>query len=393
MESSIAMEKNKGVSSLKRISLYLLMFSYSITATMISPMLPEIISDFSLNLSQGGLILTVQSIGGMLVISLLSFFADKVKKSRLITIGFSLYIICLYLISILPVFTVILLVFLVFGAGSRTVDTLSNAYITDLFPERKSRYLNILHSIFGVGALIGPMYARFIMDNAYGWRSVFSILGLASLPLLFLFIYSIRGIEEVKVDKVDLGKKESFLQLLKNKQLWILAIVMFFYVGHQSAVMLWTPMYLEEYIETSAFIASLALSIYWIGIIISRLSFSYFSKYKKNSFLIKWTSISAGILFFIGLLMLQQWFFIGGLFFSGILTGAFIPLVIDVGSSKYAANSGSVTAILYLALNGSIMLFPWLVGLIAENISLQWGMYLAAVLLALIFFISYFIRD
>lgn len=376
-----------------RISTYLLMFSFAMSATMISPMMPEIIKHFSIKLSQGGLILTLQSIGGILVVALAGVFADRVSKSKLILMGFFLYIVCLLLISVVPLFSILLGLSFIFGFGSRLVDTLSNAYISDLFPEKKARYLNILHSVFGIGALIGPIYTRFLLDTGFSWRHIFRFLGYISVPILIWFYFTQNG-TEIVIHKENKGKnKEKLSTLLKNKQIWFLSIVMFFYVGHQSGMMLWTPMYIETYLKGSAFLASLSLSIYWVGIIISRMTFSHITRNYKNSFLIRWTSIIGGILLFFGLYSKQTWPVIIFLAISGLLTGAFIPLLIDIASSKYPNNTGAVTSILYFSLNTSIMVFPWLVGLIAENISFQWGMLFSTFLLLIIFFFSYLIKD
>ncbi|MFP4661523.1 MAG: MFS transporter [Halanaerobiales bacterium] len=376
-----------------RLSTYLLMFSFAISATMLSPMMPEIIAHFNLKLSQGGLILTLQSIGGILVVALAGIVADKVSKSKLMVLGFFLYMICLYLLSIVPLFSFLLVLSFVFGIGSRLVDTLSNAYISDLYPELKGRYLNILHSVFGIGALVGPLYTRFLLDTGYSWRHVFRFLGYFSLPLLIIFYLTQRGRPVIKHKKGSNGEHEHLLKLLRNKQIWVLSLVMFFYVGHQAGLMLWIPMYIETYLKSSAVIASISISIYWIGMIISRMTFSHFTRNHKNSIMIRWTSIIAGLLLLVGFYSKQTWLVIVFLAVSGLLTGAFIPLLIDIASSKYPQNTGSATSILYLSLNTSVMLYPWLIGLIAENISFQWGMIFATISLLVIYFISYTIRD
>ena len=390
-QSTNIQSENTGL--LIRVSTYLLMFSFAISVTMLSPMMPEIIKQFSLKLSQGGLILTLQSIGGIIVVVLAGIFADRLSKGKLLLLGFFLYILCLFLISIAPLFSVLLGLSFIFGIGSRVVDTLSNAYISDLFPKKKRRYLNILHSIFGVGALIGPVYTRFLLDSGFSWQRIFRFLGYASLPILVLFYLSQGSKNDLKEKKNNSGEQEHLTTLLKNKQIWLLSIIMFFYVGHQSSMMLWIPMYIETYLKGSAFLASLSLSIYWVGMIISRMTFSYITRNHKNSVLIRWTSLIGGILLFIGLYSKQTWFVIIFLALSGLLTGAFIPLLIDVVSSRYPRNTGAATSILFFSLNISIMVFPWLVGLIAENISFQWGMLFATASLSIIFFFTYMMKE
>ena len=105
---------NLSKDNLLRYTIYLLMFLYALSVTMISPMMPNIISQFKLKLAEGGLILTFQSIGGLLITMLIVFLADKYKKSRILLLGFSLFVITLYLISVIPIYYMILIVFFFF---------------------------------------------------------------------------------------------------------------------------------------------------------------------------------------------------------------------------------------------------------------------------------------
>ena len=66
------------------VYLYVLMTIYAVSNTMIGPLMPRIIDEYGLRLSQGGLILTFQSIGGILAIIIGGIVADAVKKPRLI---------------------------------------------------------------------------------------------------------------------------------------------------------------------------------------------------------------------------------------------------------------------------------------------------------------------
>ncbi|NLW10897.1 MAG: MFS transporter, partial [Clostridiaceae bacterium] len=141
-------------------ALFLIMGIYAISITMIGPIMPSVIEDYQIRLSQGGLMTTAQSIGGMLAVLFVGIMAGRFKKTKLIIISFLVFGASLLLVSLSDIYAVLLVVFFVFGAGSRMADTLLNAYVSDLYNKKRGYYLNLLHMYFGIGALIGPIYVR-----------------------------------------------------------------------------------------------------------------------------------------------------------------------------------------------------------------------------------------
>ena len=164
--------------------LYALMTIYAISITMIGPMMPHIIDEYGLRLSQGGLILTFQSIGGILAIIIGGIIADAVKKPLLILASYLSFGLALFIVGYISSFPVLLVIFFIFGAGTRISDTVLNAYVSDIHTARRGVFLNLLHTFFGVGALLGPIYARYLLEQGMPWNRVFSFLGLACIFII-----------------------------------------------------------------------------------------------------------------------------------------------------------------------------------------------------------------
>ncbi|MFW6309185.1 MAG: MFS transporter [bacterium] len=386
-------QKNKKLNKLLRIGIYLLMFFFSISLTMISPMMPVIVKQFSLKLSQGGLIMTYQSIGGVLVTLLMVFIADKYKKSSIIIIGYFIYVISLFAISMAPFFRLILVLFFMFGVGTKIIDNLNNSYLAEKFPEKRGVYLNILHGVFGVGALVGPIFARYLMDIGISWELVFLILGLFSLVVLvFFIIVSRKDKKEVAVNKNG-ENGGNLLTIIKSYKAWILSIIMFLYVGNQSGLTIWLPMYMESYLKSDPFLASLSLSILWVGIIIGRFACSGLTKKYKDFFLIRWGSIIGGGILLGALLLKSPVILIFSLGLVGLFTGAIFPLIIESAAKWFPDNAGTVTSMIYLILNLSMMFFPWFIGLLADNFDFQWAFLFATGIMLAIFFITFLVKE
>lgn len=385
-------EKSIYAHKILRLSVYLLMTFYALSVTMIGPMMPVIVEQFRLKLSQGGLIMTFQSIGGLLITIVIGFIADRFRKSSLIVTGFAIYIVSLFTISLAPVYSLVLALFFLFGIGTKIVDTLTNAFLSDLYPEKKGVYLNLLHTFFGFGALAGPLFARFLMDSGLAWELIFRILSFGCIAVLIMFIVVLKNTSDIN-QKREEGQPVSLGVVLRNKNMWFLCIIMFLYVGHQSGLTVWSPMYMESFLKASPFMASLSLSIFWVGIIIGRLSCSYLSRFYTGKNLIKWGSISAGIILISGIMLTNSWVLILSLGLVGVLTGAFIPLIIDIAAGWFPHNTGAVTSMVYLTLNLGLMFFPWFIGLMAELINFQWAIMLTGIVFPVIFGFTYFIKE
>ena len=98
---------NKNI--LGRYGQYLLMFGFGLTLTMISPLISRMIEEFSLNLTQGGMINSVMGAGGMIGVILLLFVSDHVKKNLLLVFSFMLFVFSMAAISFAPGYTIVIM--------------------------------------------------------------------------------------------------------------------------------------------------------------------------------------------------------------------------------------------------------------------------------------------
>ena len=120
---------------------------------------------FRIDESRQGMILTVQSIGGIVMTILLGLYGERINKIHGIALGLGVMGVASVLIGTIPAYCRmgsgygLMLVFsLLAGLGSLTVDLLMNGVITDVFPERKNVFLPYVHAFYGVGAMLAPMY-------------------------------------------------------------------------------------------------------------------------------------------------------------------------------------------------------------------------------------------
>lgn len=385
--------ESQGKKLILLVSIYLLMMAYAFSNTMLGPLMGKMIGHYHLDLNQGALPVAFQSIGGILAIIIGGILADIYKKPNIIIIGFLLYSLGLLSVGSAPAYPLLLVSFFVIGI-SRMVDTVLNAYIADLFPEKRSRYLSLLHTCFGIGSFSGPFFVRFITDVDGSWNRPYRILSFGCLALLCFFILWIpkspkRSNSDVKREKTPGG----FKKLLTSRTMWLLCLIMILYCGHQNGVTVWLPMYMETALNASPVWASTGLSIFWLGIIAGRLGASFLPENFQGKKFIGIGSLVGGILLGLGILLKNPVILIAFSGFTGFLTGAIIPMIVAIACNRHSDYSGTASSMIFISGTLASVIFPPAMGKIAGMISFQAAMSLTYIPLILILFVTLFLKD
>ena len=165
---------------------YLLMFVYAFSMTMIGPLMPDLVGHYRISLASGGLLVTFMSAGGVAAMLLGGALSDRASKARLIALCFLAYGLVLLLAGRGPRLGLLYVLFFALGASTRYMDVLANALVADVHADHKERALSLLHAIFGIGALVGPLYARLLADSTGSWTNAYTLLGAVGLAVLAL---------------------------------------------------------------------------------------------------------------------------------------------------------------------------------------------------------------
>lgn len=362
---------------------HLLMLFYAFSVTMIAPLLPVLIEQYNLSLGQGGLFMTFLSIGGILAILAGGMVADRLRKSLLVGGSFLVYSCCLLFMDLVPSFKALLGMFFILGASTRLLDTTINAFISDLHRDNRGFQINLLHTFFGVGALLGPLYSRVLLTHGVLWGNTFRILGAICLFIMLLYIVSLKAYPE-SVLKIRSSAAKGRLGFIFSREIILLCIIMILYKGHQSGINNWLPMYLQDTLKLDPFFSSLALSIFWVGLILARLICPRLMCLIDSKYLILWGNLFGGIILLGGFIINIPLVLMLSVGITGFLTGATMPLLIVLGCGWYPENSGTVSSMIYLSSTFSNMFFPWAIGVVGEATSFKGGMLITGVPLIMI---------
>ncbi len=365
------------------VTSYIMMALYAVLLNMIGELLPSIIDEFNLSLTQGGLIQTFFNIGGVTALIAMLYFSDIIKKSKLVYNSFLLTSIVLLVIGFFTEsYLFIGLSFVILGGTTKIFDVSVNAFVNDINTRSREFFLQFLHVTFGIGAVLGPVYAS-IMISHYSWKTAFWFLGVIYAALLLISIITL--LNHSKEVEHDHGTKNigsvHILHIFKNPQVWIMTFGAACFSGAYVGFVTWFPSYADSISVELGLLSGFILSLFFMGYVVSRAIASIILTMKNARFLILITSLIGGFSFLFAFIIAQQWAYFIFLISAGFFAGATLPMIIFVACSNFPNNTGSVTTILYIGIAVAAMLVPFLMGIIGDKSGIASAMPVPAILL------------
>jgi fucose permease len=284
-----------------------------------------------------------------------------------------------------PPLVAFLVVQILAGYGTGTLESVLNAYLTEL-PD-STTLLNRLHAFFGVGALLGPSLGASML-NVAPWTAVWLVLGLLGVPLLVGFLIAFREVPPAAApgapDRPPAGGLLG--PALRNPGVLLAAVLLAVYVGLELGVGNWGFSYLVEARGQGDLLAGYTISGYWLGLTLGRFVLGPLASRAgltasglilacllgvtaaaALTWVLPWPAAAAGGFVVLG-------FFLGPIFPT---TMALVPEVVParlVPTAIGIVNAASV-------IGGSAL--PWLAGAVAQGVG-TWTLLPLTVVLALV---------
>ena len=290
----------------------------------------------------------------------------------------------LYLAS-RPPFAAFVLAQLVAGYGTGVLESALNVYIAGL--PGATTLLNRLHAFFGVGALIGPPLAAWILGFA-SWTVVWLVVSVACVPLVAGFLLAFPGPERSApgargtpaghaapdgpgpTPRRRRAPRGLLHTALRDRGVQLGAAMLFVYVGVELGVGNWGFSYLVQARALPASVAGYTISGFWLGLTLGRFLISPISARAGATTAAMIYACLAGVSTAIALAWLSPaaavacvafgllGFFLGPVFPT---TMAIVPRLTQprlVPTAIGVMNAGAV-------IGGSVL--PWLAGTLAQN--------------------------
>ncbi len=364
--------------------LRLLIFAAGTSFSLVGSMLPEIAREFSLNNNQAGTIPFILFAGDFTGLLLAGMFLRR--SSRLLVLAPLVLCLAAFLIGFLPHYSwAYILAFYVYGLCRVMLISLPGIIVSRTTSGPAGRSLNVIYAFFSAGVMLAPVTSGALVKLGYDYSLAFyALAGLAGFSALAAIISPLPSPELGK------GLRPSAIAGLwrDHRRIFLVAVVMnLCYIAAENVPNSWVPKYLESAFGGGTELrSSLVLSLFWAGMTAGRFSVAGIISRGAPALatLALLAGASAACLVFApyvdSRVTCEALFIASGFFFSGIF-----PIIISF--TEHLPESTSSTMFILVMAAGALGAAGAGkgVGVIAEAMSFEAGMALAAVLSAIVF--------
>ena len=345
---------------------FLSLFIFSFFMMFTSPILLDISYFFNVTPGNMNLIITFFSIGVAIGLVTSVFYNRKFKKIHIVLAAYLLVIPILIGLGLTRDLVVFNILYFFSGYLLGLIWINANSYMLEGKIKNKDSIVNLGYGFFAIGALSAPFLATGLLNRQMSWNIIYFIIII--LVILAIFLYFITNKRRGKVS----SSEQEYIPLkkifkYKNKNIYFLfsTIIILFYVTSEAIIFSWAPSFfrIEKMFNLSS--AGLILTIFWIGILIGRLSISFLSYRVMSGHIL----IGSAIISIIALIftifadnITVNFIAIG---FAGLGFSGFVPLLISASSTIYDSGKDIVVTVLFLLGLSGNAIAPYLTKLVS----------------------------
>ena len=348
MKNSIASD-DTFISYLKELPNYMTIFIVTIFFATASPMLIEMSRTTGYSIGDLSLIFTFFTVGIVTGQLTSVFFNRKFRKITIILFGYFLIISLLISMANITNLYLFYTLYLLTGYTSGVLWIQATKYILENKIKNKDRLTNIFLIFNSLGYIAAPFISSKFIENGIAWEYSYYLLAGLSVIILILYIILKHDWRE-KILTFD-DERISIRKIFHNRRLNIVFIfgclLLFFYCISESATIVWSPTYLRSEKLFDLQTASLAVSVFWIMVLVGRIIISFLAGHIKTNLMILALSTLAVIAMVIFFPLKTTYTTLIAIGFAGLGCSAIVPLGISSASTIYEKGRGVLASLLF----------------------------------------------
>lgn len=353
---------------------------------------------FGITESRQGMIMTVQSLGSVIMAVVLGLWGERLNKLHGLFAGVVVMGIAGLLIGTLTLYTAqgsgygrMLCFSIIGGIGYITIDLLMNGAVADVYREKKTTLLPFVHAFYGGGSMLAPLFVSVLADpvKPESFTVPYLVLGIAALLLGVVFYVVARKVtpETPYADMAPIRARATAnpVEVFRDIRAWQYFLCCFLYLSFQTGLVAWLPKFFEEHFRTGYETANSMLTLYFLGALVIRLlSPMIYRRVSVKRFY--FISIGASVCVFAMFLLIpkiplpvQRILLV----VTGLLQGVAVPSLQLLVTDTFADRTASASSAIVLGVSLSALIAPLVMGAIIESAGYLASMWFITVLLLL----------
>ena len=305
-------------------------------------------------------------VGGILVTGPL---ADRWGAKLFTLAGNGLIVLGLLGLGMSPDYGSVCISVFVMGLGAGILDMVLSPIVCALQPHRRTSAMNWLHSFYCIGAVITVLLSALTLKLGMGWRTL--SLALALLPALVTVAFAFMEIPNL----VTAGAERLRLrELIKIRFFHVSLLAIFFGGAAELGLAQWLPAYAETTLGFSKWTSGLSLLFFSLAMTIGRIFVGLMGN-RVNPYTVLLVCCVGSVFLFLGC-SFAPWpgAALAACMLVGITGSCLWPSTLGVAADHFPRGGASMFGFLAAFGNFGGVFMPWLVGVIADNSNLHWGL-------------------
>jgi fucose permease len=248
---------------------FLIFFVISFITNILGPLVPDIIKGFSLSLTLAGFLPFSFFIAYGVMSIPAGVLLDRFGQKPILIAAFVLAFGGSFLFASSPTFTVALMSLFMIGIGMTMLQVAINPLLRVAGGEENFAFFSVMGQlVFGSASFLSPRVYSYLVTNLGGegpapaggmlgllarlvpselpWVSLYWVFTVVTLAMiLVLFAVRLPKVELKEDEKA--GAASSYVELLKDRYVWLFFFGIFAYVGSEQGVANWVSRFLETY--------------------------------------------------------------------------------------------------------------------------------------------------
>ena len=336
------------------------------------PSFPAIVKELNLPLALVGSLASAWA-AGYLFSFLGGHLSDRYGEATIISASFLVMGIATGLISAAPTYALLLMLFFLMGIAAAFGEAAMNPLIARLFPKRSGFALNGLHIFYCLGSFVGPVLAGLVISWYGNWRLLYSMMAALFAGFAVISMLAAHRDHGARARTVESANGIALGELVNRG--WAFMLAGFFYFGAELGITAWLPTFLVLVRGFPIELAGVSLGLFWGGMGVGRLVLGSMTdrvRFRRMNLL---SSTLSTVLILLGIMIgVESWVIILW-FLSGFFMGPIIPTVVAWSSRLSDSRRGFVIGVIYAVGFGGGVFSPWLIGTLADLLSLRLAMF------------------
>jgi MFS family permease len=361
--------------------LYATIFIVGVVMISLGPILDPTVKDLGIPLSQAGLTSVGYAVGMLAGVLALNLVLAHVPvrwtlsgAAWLQTLGLAAAgLLATGLWSLFGAYVVV-------GAGCVFLNSLPGMWVTSHIKVGASHAMMVLLVYFAVGMMVTPLAIGAVLGLGVSWRWVLGVEAILSMGLALLLTFMpVSNIE----GRENLGANRLRQVIGFNTRLfWAVICASILYIGSEFILNVWLPKFEIDVFGVSKAVAGLAVTFFWMGLLLGRIVVVPLTRrFLASRLLMVGTAIMA--VFALGVaLSVNAAMSVVMAFFAGLGASGAFPLILSFSARFPKWHAGVVFSAVIMAGALGRIIFPYLIGPLAESLGFRIAIGLAFLLAA-----------